>query len=193
MAEDPLSDFLSREQEHMNELGDDFVSGQNQDQEEQNHEQNNEFVEEDWNGIGGGDQQPPAEENGPQDTYSAIRSADTEQGEPEKIRQWRIEFEAKIAEKDEAEAKAINEWRESAKHELETWAKNHEEQMAKNKTGNRETQEAFIRERDESLPGGEWERVARLCDFNPKTGKQTKDVSRMRSILFRLKTEPLVR
>ena len=42
-------------------------------------------------------------------------------------------------------------------------------------------------------PGNEWTKVARLCDFNPKVNKNTKDVSRMRSILLRLKQEPLVR
>lgn len=46
---------------------------------------------------------------------------------------------------------------------------------------------------DDSCPGSEWERVARLCDFNPKTSKQAKDVSRMRSVLISLKQTPLVR
>jgi len=27
-------------------------------------------------------------------------------------------------------------------------------------------------------PGTEWERIAKLCDFNPKSAKNTKDVSR---------------
>ncbi|TNN37997.1 Clathrin light chain A [Liparis tanakae] len=42
-------------------------------------------------------------------------------------------------------------------------------------------------------PGSEWGRVAHLCDFNPKTNKQAKDVSRMRSVLISLKQAPLVR
>lgn len=46
---------------------------------------------------------------------------------------------------------------------------------------------------DESSPGTEWEHVARLCDFNPKSSKQAKDVSRMRSVLISLKQAPLVR
>lgn len=46
---------------------------------------------------------------------------------------------------------------------------------------------------DTGSPGTEWERVARLCDFNPKTNKQAKDVSRMRSVLISLKQTPLVR
>ncbi|RXM29210.1 Clathrin light chain A [Acipenser ruthenus] len=55
------------------------------------------------------------------------------------------------------------------------------------------SEEAFLKECDEDTPGSEWERVARLCDFNPKTNKQSKDVSRMRSVLIALKQAPLVR
>lgn len=57
----------------------------------------------------------------------------------------------------------------------------------------RSSEEAFLAETDDSCPGSEWERVARLCDFNPKTSKQAKDVSRMRSVLISLKQTPLVR
>jgi hypothetical protein len=41
--------------------------------------------------------------------------------------------------------------------------------------------------------GQNWESVAKLCDFNPKGNKNTKDVSRMRSILLQLKQTPLKR
>lgn len=57
----------------------------------------------------------------------------------------------------------------------------------------RAAEEAMISDLDESNPGTEWERVARLCDFNPKSSKQAKDVSRMRSVLISLKQSPLVR
>lgn len=56
----------------------------------------------------------------------------------------------------------------------------------------RAAEEAFVNDIDESSPGTEWERVARLCDFNPKSSKQAKDVSRMRSVLISLKQAPLV-
>ncbi|XP_041082347.1 clathrin light chain A-like isoform X4 [Polyodon spathula] len=55
-----------------------------------------------------------------------------------------------------------------------------------------EAEEALVTDLDENNPGTEWERVARLCDFNPKSSKQAKDVSRMRSVLISLKTSPLV-
>lgn len=41
--------------------------------------------------------------------------------------------------------------------------------------------------------GHEWERIAKLCDFNTKFNKGTKDVSRMRALLLQLKQQPLVR
>lgn len=39
-------------------------------------------------------------------------------------------------------------------------------------------------------PGTEWDRVHKLCDFNQKTSRNTKDTSRMRSILLQLKQNP---
>lgn len=57
----------------------------------------------------------------------------------------------------------------------------------------RQAESAFIEERDEDIPGHEWERVARICDFNQKNTKNTKDMARMRSIFLQLKQTPLVR
>lgn len=44
----------------------------------------------------------------------------------------------------------------------------------------------------EMEPGQEWERIAKLCDFNPKASRNNKDVSRMRSIILQLKQNPSV-
>lgn len=46
-------------------------------------------------------------------------------------------------------------------------------------------------EDNEIEPGTEWERIAKLCDFNPKAKQGSKDVSRMRSIILQLKQSPL--
>ena len=51
----------------------------------------------------------------------------------------------------------------------------------------------LVASRDSQTAGQEWDRMAKLCDFNPKANKNTKDVSRMRSILLQLKQQPLVR
>lgn len=57
-------------------------------------------------------------------------------------------------------------------------------------SGNRKAEEQFVKERDQTNPGSEWERVSKLCDFNPKVAKGNKDVSRMRSSLLHLKQNP---
>ncbi|XP_045418770.1 clathrin light chain A isoform X4 [Lemur catta] len=118
--------------------------------------------------------------------------------------------------------KQETEWKEKAIKELEEWYARQDEQLQKTKANNRvadeafykqpfadvigyvtninhpcysleqAAEEAFVNDIDESSPGTEWERVARLCDFNPKSSKQAKDVSRMRSVLISLKQAPLV-
>uniref|UniRef100_A0A8B9HQK0 Clathrin light chain n=1 Tax=Astyanax mexicanus TaxID=7994 RepID=A0A8B9HQK0_ASTMX len=84
------------------------------------------------------------------------------------------------------------------KREIEFLYKNRERVSGCTRDANcvlvdRAAEEAMVSELDENNPGTEWERVARLCDFNPKSSKQAKDVSRMRSVLISLKQSPLVR
>ncbi|KAM4732632.1 clathrin light chain B isoform 4-T4 [Anableps anableps] len=133
------------------------------------------------------------ESNGPTDSYAAIAQVDIQRQEPESLRKWREEQKARLEALDSASKAAEAEWREKAKKELEDWHVHQNEQMEKNKANNRASEEAFLAESDNDSPGSEWERVARLCDFNPKTSKQAKDVSRMRSVLISLKQTPLVR
>ncbi|KAK3523105.1 hypothetical protein QTP86_015152 [Hemibagrus guttatus] len=133
------------------------------------------------------------ETNGPSDVYAAISSADRMQAEPESLRKWREEQLGRLEALDENSRKQEAEWKENAKQELEEWNARQEEQLAKTKVNNRAAEEAIRSEADDSSPGTEWERVARLCDFNPKSSKQAKDVSRMRSVLISLKQTPLVR
>ncbi|NXP37338.1 CLCA protein, partial [Leiothrix lutea] len=85
------------------------------------------------------------------------------------------------------------EWKEKAIKELEEWYARQDEKLEKTKASNRAAEEAFVNDAEEVFPGTEWERVAQLCDFNPKSSKQAKDVSRMRSVLISLKQAPLVR
>ncbi|KAM9356647.1 clathrin light chain B isoform 2-T2 [Symphorus nematophorus] len=133
------------------------------------------------------------ESNGPTDNYAAIAQVDIQRQEPESLRKWREEQKTRLEALDSASKAAEAEWREKAKKELEDWHVHQSEQMEKNKANNRASEEAFLAESDGDSPGSEWERVARLCDFNPKTNKQAKDVSRMRSVLISLKQTPLVR
>ncbi|XP_072526008.1 clathrin light chain A isoform X3 [Salminus brasiliensis] len=133
------------------------------------------------------------ESNGPSDAYAAISNADRLQAEPESLRKWREEQRERLEALDANSRKQETEWKEKAKVELEEWHSRQDEQLAKTKVNNRAAEEAMVSELDENNPGTEWERVARLCDFNPKSNKQAKDVSRMRSVLISLKQSPLVR
>ncbi|XP_041050130.1 clathrin light chain A [Carcharodon carcharias] len=133
------------------------------------------------------------ESNCPNDSYAAIARADRLSQEPESIRKWREEQITRLEDLDAASRKAEMEWKEKARKELEEWYVRQNEQLEKIKKNNRAAEEAFVQDCNEDTPGTEWERVARLCDFNPKTNKQSKDVSRMRSVLISLKQSPLVR
>ncbi|CAE1164565.1 CLTB [Acanthosepion pharaonis] len=139
------------------------------------------------------DTEEPPQTNGPTDGggYAAIAQADKHRQEPEKIRIWREEQKKRLEQKDAEEEVKNNQWREAAKKELEDWLKHHAEQLVKTKENNRAQEEASNKERDETIAGQEWEKICRLCDFNPKHSKNTKDVSRMRSILLQLKQTPL--
>jgi Na+-translocating ferredoxin:NAD+ oxidoreductase RnfC subunit len=111
--------------------------------------------------------------------------------EPEKIKKWREEQIKRLEEKDVEEEKKKLELRDIARKELEDWYRNHEEAIAKTKAANRNAEKQFVAEDDEIEPGTEWERIAKLCDFNPKAKQGSKDVSRMRSIVLQLKQSPI--
>ncbi|XP_036407596.1 clathrin light chain A-like isoform X2 [Megalops cyprinoides] len=154
--------------------------------------------------------EPQQETNGPSDTYAAISHADRLQAEPESLRRWRQEQQERLEALDASSCTQEVEWKEKAKAELEDWYTRQDEQLEKTKVNNRvldedfykqpfseligyvAAEEAMASDMDENNPGTEWERVARLCDFNPKSSKQAKDVSRMRSVLISLKQSPLV-
>ncbi|NXA87396.1 CLCA protein, partial [Melanocharis versteri] len=131
--------------------------------------------------------------NGPTDCYAAISQADRLQSEPESIRKWREEQKERLEQLDANSRKQEAEWKEKAIKELEEWYARQDEKLEKTKASNRAAEEAFVNDAEEVFPGTEWERVAQLCDFNPKSSKQAKDVSRMRSVLISLKQAPLVR
>ncbi|XP_027723020.1 clathrin light chain B [Vombatus ursinus] len=133
------------------------------------------------------------EANGPSDSYAAVAQADRLSQEPESIRKWREEQKKRLQELDAASKVTEQEWREKAKRDLEEWNVRQNEQVEKNKISNRASEEAFLKESKEEAPGTEWEKVAQLCDFNPKSSRQCKDVSRMRSMLISLKQTPLSR
>ncbi|KAG9490617.1 clathrin light chain B [Eleutherodactylus coqui] len=133
------------------------------------------------------------ESGGSSDGYAAIAQADRLTQEPESLRKWREEQKVRLEELDAAAKLTEQEWREKAKKDLEEWYQRQSEQIEKNKVTNRASDEALVSEPKDEETGSEWERVARLCDFNPKSSKQSKDVSRLRSVLISLKQTPLSR
>ncbi|XP_062480515.1 clathrin light chain A isoform X2 [Pezoporus occidentalis] len=151
------------------------------------------------------------ESNGTNDSSAATCQVDGLQSEPESIRKWRDEQKERLEQLDANSRNQEAEWKEKAIKELEEWYARQDEKLQKTKASNRvadeafykqpfadvigyvAAEEAFVNDAEDIFPGTEWERVAQLCDFNPKSSKQAKDVSRMRSVLISLKQAPLVR
>lgn len=131
------------------------------------------------------------------DAYSSISKVDILSKEPEKITRWREEQQIRLSTKDTEEEQKKKEWKELAKKELDDWYKNRQEQLTKtianNKEANKATEAELAALREKADSDQEWDRITKLCDFNPKSNKNIKDVSRMRSILLQLKQTPLVR
>jgi len=107
--------------------------------------------------------------------------------EPETIRVWRADNENRLAEKDAKEQEMLTQLREQAKKELTDWYRHYQEQVEKTKSVNRSAEMEFVAEVNDIRPGTEWERVNKLVDFNSKHSKNSKDTSRMKSIMLQLK------
>jgi hypothetical protein len=56
-----------------------------------------------------------------------------------------------------------------------------------------ENEQNFNSEAANSQKVAEWDRIAKHCEFNPKANRNTKDVSRFRSLLLQLKQQPLIK
>jgi len=112
--------------------------------------------------------------------------------EPEKILKWREEQKLRLEQKDEEEERKKKEMKEQASKELEEWYTQHKETIEKTRLSNRNAEKELASQSAEVEPGQEWERIAKLCDFNPKATRNSKDVSRMRSIILQLKQTPPV-
>ncbi|XP_028132436.1 clathrin light chain isoform X2 [Diabrotica virgifera virgifera] len=172
--EDPAAEFLAREQDELAGLEDEVKPAA--------------VIAPVLNGDIPADFDPDKEYR---ERVSPLTIRQEDRVEPEKIRLWREEQIKRLEEKDQEEEKKKQELREVAKKELEDWYKNHEEAIAKTKAANRNAEKQFVAEDDELEPGTEWERIAKLCDFNPKAKQGSKDVSRMRSIVLQMKQNPV--
>merc|ERR1712025_610386 len=95
--------------------------------------------------------------------------------EPEVIKQWREEQAEMLRFKDEAEENARNSLKDQAAKELAAWYEQNAIQLEKLRATNREAMinanKTFVAELEPVEPGTEWDRVAKLCDFNPKRAR----------------------
>lgn len=193
LEEDPASDFLARERDELAGLDDDFggLSVENS-----AAAQADPVALDDDFGLGLDSAAPETAAepmtNGIADDVTSA-AVETPAVETTMMVEWREERTRQIVEKDKNEEKELAEWKETAKRELEEWQARQAEQLEKHKKNNRVAEAEFVKERDETTPGNEWERISRLCDFNPKSNKNTKDVSKLRSLLLQLKQNPVDR
>lgn len=187
---DPAADFLAREQNELAGLEDELkpamapVTTNGSEPEMSDNTGSFEMI----NTLGHQD----VNETKPTESYSTSPvPGKIPREEPEKIKKWREAQRELLEEKDRNEEVKKEEWKVAAKKELEEWYKHHEELVAKTRAANRNAEKQFVAEAGAIEPGTEWERIAKLCDFNPKSSRTSKDVSRMRSIILQLKQSPL--
>merc|ERR1712223_1957931 len=187
---DPAADFLAREQEELGELGEELGISSNaaaavpavnienlsfEDQQELDAV-NKEVAQERTTTPSPAFVMPPRPKE-----------------EPEKIIMWRQEQAKRLEEKDAKESETMAKLRDEAQQELKEWYKRYEDNLAKTKQANRDTEQEFVAEINDISPGTEWERVTKLCDFSGKNANKnsTKDMSRMKSILINLKAQEM--
>jgi len=187
---DPAAEFLAKEQEELGDIGEDL--GLSSGQALEGGEPIQAFKEE--------EAEIPVAATGP--NYAAFGSEEvqgmtsgmsgmTMREEPECIKKWKLEQEEMLKKKDADEEQKKEELRVKAAQELADWYKQYEEQLAKTRKANKEQEAATaVPEVNGIVPGQEWERVSKHCDFSAKAPGHTKDVSRMRSILLQLKQSP---
>lgn len=173
--EDPAAEFLAREQSNLAGIADEFAS-------ETTATQNVDPVIKAESPTESFEMIPTDHENPP-----PVRV------EPEKIKKWREEQKIRLEEKDRQEELKKQELLEQSKAELADWLKQTEEAIAKTKAASRsaEKDEIFENSDDSDKSANDWEKIAKLCEFNPKASKSGKDVSRMRSIILQLKQNPI--
>ncbi|XP_022649788.1 clathrin light chain-like isoform X2 [Varroa jacobsoni] len=179
LEEDPAADFLAREQADLAGIEDDVAAIQVH----QLNGNDDHIIE----GSFEGPSPPASESNG-----TALSVPSEPRQEPEKIRKWREEQKRIIEQKDAVEEIRKEELRKEAQKELEEWYIRYREQIEKAKQANRELSKNAEKEYvcEKSAKGAEWEGIAKMCDFNPKSTRHTKDVSRMKSMILQLKQAP---
>lgn len=182
--EDPAAEFLEREKR---ELAD--ITGDN-DINSFNDPFNADPLNDNENNYLSNDSPTPTNQSNGAPQYEAF----SQMNEPETIRKWREEFTSRIEKKDTEEETKRKELREQAKKELDDFYKQRTEQLDRTKGQNRSnnhTYEDDLFKNGNSTNGkvNDWDKITNLCEFNPKTNRSQKDLTRYRSVLLQLKQQ----
>lgn len=190
---DPAADFLAREQDQLAEIGDEIITPADQSTANGQLEETvspssvddiNDLISAKPAGV----ISPPTQSSSSEPVSQAEPMSRIE---PENIRKWREEQQKRLQEKDAEEERQMAEWRTTAEQELRDWYKQHDESVEKTRTANREAEKMFASLGNKSNRSDiDWEQITRLCDFNPKCNRNTRDTSRLRGLLLQLKQNP---
>lgn len=109
------------------------------------------------------------------------------------MREWTKQWRIKNEEKDRQANEKRREIQEAARQELANFTEQREKAKEVKMETNRTEEKQFLESLDaDKVLDNPWERVCKLCDVSsPDVDKSHKDVSRLRSVLIRLKSAPL--
>merc|ERR1740123_2868058 len=110
------------------------------------------------------------------------------------LREWESKHEQELEEMARKENADKAESRQAASEQLNQWYEERQANTAKRLQTNRADEATSETARAEAMqPGANpWERVVDLIDTNARSADESRDTSRMRSLLIQLKSSPVV-
>ncbi|CBY09957.1 unnamed protein product [Oikopleura dioica] len=111
--------------------------------------------------------------------------------ESESVRKWREDNEKRIVETDAKETSDLEEWKSTAKSQIEEFYKTYGAENEKRKNQNRISTASKPPSLDD--PKIAWQQIGDFIDFNASRQAKETDKDRMKSLLFKLKTSPPVK
>merc|ERR1719219_1959215 len=148
---DPAADFLAREQEELGELGEELgISSGNAAVPAVNIENLSFEDQQELDAVN----KEVAQERTTTPSPAFVMPPRPKE-EPEKIIMWRQEQAKLLEEKDAKETETMAKLRDEAQQELKEWYKRYEDNLAKTKQANRDTEQEFVAEINDISPGTE--------------------------------------
>merc|ERR1719446_416198 len=107
------------------------------------------------------------------------------------LREWEDKHNKELDEKSAKEEGEKKARREAAYAEIQAWKEERDTNITKKRSTNRQNEEATgAAAASKPTSDNAWERVVDLIDTNARSSDDSRDVSRMRSLLIHLKTSP---